>query len=151
MRDDIADTLPASPEGPEAEIHPLFHGAPSSTEFRKLRKRLVRETRAAIETYDMIRSGDRWLVCLSGGKDSYTLLAVLHELKWRGLLPVELLACIMAVRDGIVAPTIGYEEPDPECALDVVPNEAREAKVSVALSNAFAFGGLNAVLALRKV
>lgn len=63
---------------------------------------------------------------------------------------VELLACIMAVRDGIVAPTIGYEEPDPECALDVVPNEAREAKVDVALSNAFAFGGLNAVLALRK-
>lgn len=64
---------------------------------------------------------------------------------------VELLACIMALREGIVAPTIGYEEPDPECALDVVPNEAREAKVDVALSNAFAFGGLNAVLALRKV
>ncbi|PRX31972.1 nodulation protein E [Meinhardsimonia xiamenensis] len=64
---------------------------------------------------------------------------------------VELLACIMALRDGIIAPTIGYEEPDPECALDVVPNEAREAKVEVCLSNAFAFGGLNAVLALRKV
>ncbi|WP_116083927.1 beta-ketoacyl synthase [Tropicimonas sp. IMCC34011] len=62
---------------------------------------------------------------------------------------VELLACIMALKDGIVAPTIGYEEPDPECALDVVPNEAREAKIDVALSNAFAFGGLNAVLALR--
>ena len=62
---------------------------------------------------------------------------------------VELLACIMAVRDGIIAPTIGYEEPDPECALDVVPNTAREAKVDVALSNAFAFGGLNAVLALK--
>jgi len=62
---------------------------------------------------------------------------------------VELLACIMAVRDGVIAPTIGYEEPDPECALDVVPNEAREAKVDVVLSNAFAFGGLNAVLALR--
>ena len=62
---------------------------------------------------------------------------------------VELLACIMAVRDGIIAPTIGYQEPDPECALDVVPNVAREAKVDVALSNAFAFGGLNAVLALR--
>lgn len=76
-----------------AEIHPLFAGAPSSTEFRKLRKRLVRETRAAIENYGMIRPGDRWLVCLSGGKDSYTLLAVLHELKWRGLLPVDLLAC----------------------------------------------------------
>lgn len=63
---------------------------------------------------------------------------------------VELLACIMALRDGIIAPTIGYEEPDPECALDVVPNVAREARVDVALSNAFAFGGLNAVLALRR-
>ena len=64
---------------------------------------------------------------------------------------VELLACIMALRDGVIAPTIGYEEFDPECALDVVPNEAREVKVDVALSNAFAFGGLNAVLALRRV
>jgi nodulation protein E len=62
---------------------------------------------------------------------------------------VELLAVIMALRDGIIAPTIGYEEPDPECALDVVPNTARKAKVDVALSNAFAFGGLNAVMALR--
>ncbi|SDG30840.1 beta-ketoacyl-[acyl-carrier-protein] synthase family protein [Alloyangia pacifica] len=64
---------------------------------------------------------------------------------------VELLACIMALRDGVIAPTIGHEEFDAECALDVVPNEAREADVSVVLSNAFAFGGLNAVLALRKV
>jgi nodulation protein E len=64
---------------------------------------------------------------------------------------VELLACVMALRDGIIAPTIGYEEPDPECALDVVPNVAREAKVDVVLSNAFAFGGLNAVLALKRV
>jgi len=64
---------------------------------------------------------------------------------------VELLACIMALRDGVIAPTIGYEEPDPECALDVVPNEARDAKVTVALSNAFAFGGMNAVIALRKI
>ena len=63
---------------------------------------------------------------------------------------VELLACIMALRDGIIAPTIGYEEPDPECALDVVPNVAREAHVEACLSNAFAFGGLNAVLALRR-
>lgn len=84
MLDDIDDNT---------EIHPLFAGAPSSTEFRKLRKRLVRETRAAIEDYGMIRPGDRWLVCLSGGKDSYALLAILHELQWRGLLPVELLAC----------------------------------------------------------
>ncbi|MHA6261911.1 beta-ketoacyl-[acyl-carrier-protein] synthase family protein [Arenibacterium sp. CAU 1754] len=64
---------------------------------------------------------------------------------------VELLACIMALRDGVIAPTIGYEEPDPECALDVVPNTAREVDIQVALSNAFAFGGMNAVLALRRI
>jgi tRNA 2-thiocytidine biosynthesis protein TtcA len=75
------------------DIHPLFHGAPATAEFAKLRKRLVRSVREAIETYGMIQPGARWLVCLSGGKDSYTLLAVLTELKWRGLLPVDLLAC----------------------------------------------------------
>ena len=63
---------------------------------------------------------------------------------------VELLACVMALRDGIIAPTIGYEEPDPECALDVVPNVARDARVDAVLSNAFAFGGLNAVVALKR-
>ncbi len=76
-----------------ADIHPLFEGAPQTTAFRKLRKRIVRLTREAIETYGMARRGERWLVCLSGGKDSYTLLAALTELQWRGLLPVEMLAC----------------------------------------------------------
>ena len=75
------------------DIHPLFHGAPQTEAFRKLRKRIVQQVREAIETYGMITRGARWLVCLSGGKDSYTLLAVLHELQWRGLLPVDLLAC----------------------------------------------------------
>ncbi len=84
---DDSDDLPGD------DIHPLFHGAPKSTEFRKLRKRLVSQVREAIDTYGMLRKGDRWLVCLSGGKDSYALLAILHELQWRGLLPVELLAC----------------------------------------------------------
>lgn len=63
---------------------------------------------------------------------------------------VELLACIMALREGVIAPTIGYQEADPECGLDVVPNEARQARVDAVLSNAFAFGGLNAVIALRR-
>jgi nodulation protein E len=63
---------------------------------------------------------------------------------------VEMLACIMALRDGVIAPTVGYEEPDPECALDVVPNVSREAQVKAALSNAFAFGGFNAVIALKR-
>ena len=64
---------------------------------------------------------------------------------------VELLACLMALRDGVIAPTIGYEQPDPNCALDVVPNVARQAKVTATLSNAFAFGGMNAVLALKAI
>jgi len=63
---------------------------------------------------------------------------------------VELLACIMALRDGIIAPTIGYQQADPKCALDVVANQARQVPVTTVISNAFAFGGLNAVLALKK-
>ena len=58
----------------DRDIHPLFAGAPKTTEFRKLRKRIVRNTREAIDQYGMARAGDRWLVCLSGGKDSYTLI-----------------------------------------------------------------------------
>ncbi len=77
----------------DADLPAILQNAPDSTEFRKLRKRIIRETRAAIDQYGMVEPGARWLVCLSGGKDSYTLLAALIELKWRGLLPVELLAC----------------------------------------------------------
>jgi tRNA 2-thiocytidine biosynthesis protein TtcA len=91
MLDEGEDERGGADEG--GAIHPLFEGAPSSVEFRKLRKRLVQNMREAIETYAMVEPGARWLVCLSGGKDSYTLLAILNELKWRGLLPVDLLAC----------------------------------------------------------
>lgn len=63
---------------------------------------------------------------------------------------VELLACLLALRDGVLAPTLGFQAPDPDCPLDVVPNVARTADVSVAMSNAFAFGGLNAVLVLSR-
>ena len=77
----------------ETGTHPMFRSGPRSVEFNKLRKRLMRLTREAIDTFGMVRPGDRWLVALSGGKDSYGLLALLLDLKWRGLLPVELLAC----------------------------------------------------------
>lgn len=77
----------------EGGFHPLFADVPSSVEFNKLRKRLLRLTRHAIEDFSMAKPGQRWLVALSGGKDSYGLLAMLLDLKWRGLLPVELLAC----------------------------------------------------------
>lgn len=64
---------------------------------------------------------------------------------------LEAAACLMAMRDSVIPPTINYEEPDPDCDLDIVPNEARDAPVGAALSNSFAFGGLNAVLAFRRV
>lgn len=64
---------------------------------------------------------------------------------------VELLAAILALREGVIAPTMGFAQPDPDCPLDVVPNAARDARVSAVLSNAFAFGGMNACLVLRAV
>ena len=63
---------------------------------------------------------------------------------------IELVAVIGALREGVVPPTINYLEPDPECDLDVVPNVAQQRPVQAALSNSFAFGGLNAVVALRR-
>ena len=63
---------------------------------------------------------------------------------------VELAACLMALRDGVIAPNIGYHQPDPDCAVGIVFPEARQANVGAVLSNAFAFGGLNAVIALRR-
>ena len=70
-----------------------------------------------------------------------------HALGAAGAL--EALACIMAFETGVLPPTANYTEPDPACDLDVIPNEARRAQVEYALSNSFAFGGLNAVVALR--
>lgn len=64
---------------------------------------------------------------------------------------IEAIAAILALKEGVVPPTINYDEPDPACDLDYAPNEARERKIALAVSNSFAFGGLNAVLAFRKV
>jgi 3-oxoacyl-[acyl-carrier-protein] synthase II len=63
---------------------------------------------------------------------------------------LELIICVQVVRNNILPPTINYLEPDPECDLDYVPNEAREADVKVAITNAFGFGGHNAVLAIKE-
>lgn len=63
---------------------------------------------------------------------------------------LEAVACVMALIEGVLPPTIGFEAEDPDCPLDVVPNVARTARVEAVLSNAFAFGGLNAVLAFRR-
>ena len=62
----------------------------------------------------------------------------------------ELIYCLLAMRDGIIPPTINYRTPDPECDLDYVPNQARKATVNVALSNSFGFGGQNVTLAVKR-
>jgi tRNA 2-thiocytidine biosynthesis protein TtcA len=89
---DIADST-------DTDVPAILRNAPSGVEFKKLRKRVLRQARQVIDDFAMIPSRaagqtpPKWLVCLSGGKDSYTLLAVLLEMKWRGLLPVDLVAC----------------------------------------------------------
>jgi len=71
-----------------------------------------------------------------------------HALGGAGAL--ELVAVLHALRAGVIPPTINFLEPDPDCDLDVVPNVARRADLRAAISNSFAFGGLNAVLAVRR-
>ncbi len=85
-----------------------------------------------------------------GGRVPVSSTKAMHGHLIGGTGAVELLACLMALQEGVIAPTIGHVQPDPECRLDVVPNVAREARVEACLSNAFAFGGLNAVIALRR-
>ena len=63
---------------------------------------------------------------------------------------LEAVFCVQAICEGVLPPTIHYRTPDPECDLDVIPNQAREARIDLAISNAFGFGGHNAVLAIRR-
>ncbi|MGH8104156.1 MAG: beta-ketoacyl-[acyl-carrier-protein] synthase II, partial [bacterium] len=63
---------------------------------------------------------------------------------------IESVVCLLAMRDGIIPPTINYETPDPECDLDYVPNKARKQAARTIMNNAFAFGGHNAILIFKK-
>ena len=88
-----------TPAQADEAFGPAIYGrARRSGDFDRLRNRLVREARQTMDDFAMVDPrtrgrGERWLVCLSGGKDSYTLLTLLLDLKWRGLLQAELLAC----------------------------------------------------------
>ena len=93
--------------------HGLFSQAPKTTNFNRLRKRLKRQVGDTIARYGMVRPVSqngplpRWLICLSGGKDSYALLGILLDLKAHGDLPVELLACNLDQRQpGFPAETL---------------------------------------------
>lgn len=90
---EVMEAAPAAADDADTGGHPIYAHAPRSVEFNKLRKRLIRNVREALDKFGMVRPGEKWLIALSGGKDSYGLLALLLDLKWRGLLPVELLAC----------------------------------------------------------
>jgi 3-oxoacyl-[acyl-carrier-protein] synthase II len=63
---------------------------------------------------------------------------------------VEFVVCVLAIKDGVVPPTINYEYPDPDCDLDYVANTARETEVDICLSNSLGFGGHNATLIVKK-
>jgi 3-oxoacyl-[acyl-carrier-protein] synthase II len=91
---------------------------------------------AAIKT---VFGGDAYRVPVSSTKSMTG-----HLLGGAGAL--ESLVCILAIRDGVVAPTINYTTPDPECDLDYVPNEAREVEVRTTMTNSFGFGGHNVAL-----
>ena len=99
-------------------------------------------------------SGETAAIKTVFGEHAYTL-AVSSTKSMTGHLlgasgAIESIATVLAVYHDTIPPTINYEEPDPECDLDYVPNEARMATVNVALNNSFGFGGHNAVLAVGK-
>ena len=81
-------------------------------------------------------------------KVSSTKSMVGHALGASGAL--EAIACIMAIQNDIIPPTINYTTPDPECTLDYVPNESQQVTVNAAISNSFGFGGHNGVIAIKK-
>lgn len=112
----VANSLQQEPV--DDSCHPMFRTGGSGVEFNKLRKRLLRLTRQALEDYSMLPKKSsarrpRWLVGISGGKDSYGLLALLLDLQWRGLLPVDLLAC-------------NLDQGQPDFPKDVLPDWLRK-------------------------
>ncbi|MGB3833643.1 MAG: beta-ketoacyl-[acyl-carrier-protein] synthase family protein [Mesorhizobium sp.] len=145
---DASDIVAPTIEGPEAAIRACLADAGLNPEDVDYLNAHGTGTKAndQIETAAVKRAfGEHaYRLSVSSTKSMHA-----HCLGASGAL--EMIACVMAIREGLVPPTANWREPDPECDLDVTPNVARERPVRAALSNAFAFGGTNAVLAFRRV
>ncbi|HMM64468.1 MAG TPA: beta-ketoacyl-[acyl-carrier-protein] synthase family protein, partial [Mesorhizobium sp.] len=141
---DASDIVAPTVEGPEAAIRACLADAGLNPEDVDYLNAHGTGTKAndQIETAAVKRAfGEHaYRLSVSSTKSMHA-----HCLGASGAL--EMIACVMAIREGLVPPTANWREPDPECDLDVTPNVARERPVRAALSNAFAFGGTNAVLA----
>ena len=94
-----------------------------------------------------VNGGSSCLIGAEGG--ALLLVAAIHPRPAR-VARIEAIASIQTIKTGIIPPTINLEHPDPECDLDYVPNEARQAEVGTAMSNSFGFGGHNATLVIRR-
>lgn len=146
MTADAADIVAPTEEGPAAAIRACLADAGLSPEDVDY----INAHGTATAINDRIESAVIHAVFGKHAEDvsvSSTKSMHAHCLGASGAL--EAIACVMAIRENCVPPTVGYNEPDPDCDLDVTPGTARERKVDVAISNAFAFGGTNAVLAFR--
>ncbi|MER9426616.1 beta-ketoacyl-[acyl-carrier-protein] synthase family protein [Mesorhizobium sp. M0317] len=145
---DASDIVAPTVEGPEAAMRACLADARLDAEDVDYLNAHGTGTKAndQIETAAIKRvfSQHAFSMSISSTKSMHA-----HCLGASGAL--ELIACVMAIRESVVPPTANYRELDPDCDLDVTPNVARERKVRVALSNSFAFGGTNAVLAFRQV
>ena len=126
------------------ELMTQCYGNPSSLHKKGLEaQREVAHARQAVAV--SLGAQPREIIFTSGGTEANNL-AVLG-----GAAAVEAIACVMAIRDGVVPPTIGYQEADPDCDLDITPNRAVEMPVNVAISNSLGFGGHNACILIKKV
>ena len=129
MRDALRDAEMA----PEAIDHVNAHGTGTSAND-------ITETKALHEVFGS-----------HAEKIAVTSTKSMHGHALGGAGAIELVAMLKALEEGFIPPTANYTEPDPECDLDYVPNEGRSQQIGAAISNSFAFGGLNAVLAAKRV
>lgn len=144
---DAGDLVIPSPEGPANALRNCLRDAklnPEDVDY-------INAHGTGTKANDSIECGViRTVFGNHADKLSVSSTKSMHGHALGGAGAIEMMACIGAIKDNVVPPTINYQTPDPECNLDVTPNESRERQVKAVLTNAFAFGGLNSVLALTR-